>query len=110
MNELLLLIPSPFMSSIDCNGKMAVTSHLSSKEAVFSWVRLFHFSEETYRETHRLMGMCALYCITVSKNCNVRDAAEKAAVVKGLFPRGVFFFSLRKEMIKPIGLRFHQIQ
>lgn len=56
------------------------------------------------------MGMCALYCITVSKNCNVRDAAEKAAVVKGLFLCGVFFFSLRKEMIKPTGLRFHQIQ
>lgn len=45
------------MSSIDCNGKMAVTSHLSSKEAVFSWVRLFHFSEETYRET------LILFCI-----------------------------------------------
>lgn len=33
MNELLLLIPPPFMISIDRNGKMAVTSHLSSKEA-----------------------------------------------------------------------------
>ena len=32
-NELLLPIPSPFMISIECNGKMEVTSHLSSKEA-----------------------------------------------------------------------------
>lgn len=35
---------------------------------------------------------------------------EKATVIKGLFLCGVFFFSLRKETIRPIGLRFHQIQ
>lgn len=54
--------------------------------------------------------MCTVYFITVSKNSTVRGTAEiKLLLLKNCFS-GVFFFSLRKEMVRSIGLRFHQIQ
>lgn len=54
--------------------------------------------------------MCAMYFITLSKNCTVRDAAERKLLSLMECFSVESFFSLRKEIVSHIALRFHQIQ
>jgi len=56
------------------------------------------------------MGICVL-CISLQLvKILLSDAAERKLLsLKDCFC-GVFFFSLRKETIRHVGLRFHEIQ
>lgn len=54
--------------------------------------------------------MWAVYFVTVSKNCTIREADQiKLLSLKDSFSVESFF-SLRIEILKHIGLRYHHIQ